>query len=94
MPRVDCDDENQPTAVWLSAQQTESFELLTNAMKARLATDLLHTTVILTPEKGGVRHQLFEMGAVLSEVITEQGDYQLEVRLPKTVFQQLKLVSY
>lgn len=91
--RIDHNDEGQPISVWLSAKNNQDFTLLTTAVKACLAKDVLHKTIVLQSDQGAIRHKLYALEAVLSETITEQGDYQLEIRLPKNLFQQLRLVS-
>lgn len=88
-PRIDRDDEGQPVRVWLSAVSGAGTELLLQAVNELLADDVYHETISLSPRDGGLRAQLYEQGAVLSESYDDQGHMQLEVRLQKKDLLQL-----
>lgn len=88
-PRIDRDDEGQPTRVWLSAASGAGTELLLQAVNELLADDVYHETISLSPRDGGLRAQLYDQGAVLNESYDDQGHMQLEVRLQKKDLLQL-----
>lgn len=84
-------NEETPSQVWLSAQQAKGEALLFSAIKTKLADDLVHTTIELNHDQGNVRHQLYEIGAIVNEEVDDQGLYHLEIRLPKNLFQQMQI---
>ncbi|KTC68760.1 GTPase [Legionella birminghamensis] len=80
-PRLDQQEEG--TKVWLSAKTGAGLEGLREAIAAQLhgqATDeLLH----LAPDQAKLRANLYELNAVKSEKINEEGGWDLSVRLTK-----------
>jgi GTP-binding protein HflX len=85
-PRIDLDEEGQPRRVWLSAQNKLGLDLLLQALTACLASDMLHCLIPLAPDQGRLRAVLFARNVVLSEQYNEQGQGELEIRLPRSDF--------
>lgn len=81
--RIDRDDLGRPVKVWLSAVSGEGIELLYQAINERLAEDIVHDTMRLTPRDGQLRAQLYGQGAVLTEQVEDSGDMLLEIRLQR-----------
>ncbi|MBE0483599.1 MAG: GTPase HflX [Bacterioplanes sp.] len=79
--RIDRDDQGFPEAVWLSAQAKDGFDLLNQALAEWLGGELFQGSVCLTPVDGRFRALLFDMGAVVSETMHDNGDNELSVRL-------------
>lgn len=79
--RIDRDDQGFPEAVWLSAQAKDGFDLLNQALAEWLGGELFQGNVCLTPVDGRFRALLFDMGAVVSETMHDNGDNELSVRL-------------
>ena len=88
-PHIDRDDTGRPVRVWLSAQSGEGVDLLMQALKERLATDMYHQYIDLEPGEGQLRAQLYAKSAVLSEEVSEDGRMRLEIRIQQKDFKQL-----
>jgi len=88
-PRVDRDEHGVPWRVWVSAVTGEGIDLLLAAISERLSEEIFHRTLTLTPEQGGLRAQLYSVGAVMAETVDEQGLMQLEVRLQLKDFRRI-----
>ncbi|MFB9886519.1 ribosome rescue GTPase HflX [Balneatrix alpica] len=88
-PHIDRDENGKPKAVWVSAQQRLGLDLLQQAIAELLSEDLLHDTLALKPQEGGLRAQLYAQGAVLQESWDEEGNTLLEVRLSTADFLQM-----
>ena len=86
-PRVDCDEQGRPVAVWLSAQQSvhdrSGLTLLFEALAELLSHDIIHETIKLSSEMGSLRARLYRHNAVLTEQYHADGGCELEIRLPE-----------
>lgn len=87
--RVDRDEDGVPQRVWLSAQTGEGVELLLDAINERLSDDLFHKTLQLPVAHAGLRSDLYQKGAVVSETYDEQGCSLLEIKMQKKDLLQL-----
>ncbi|MGJ8518132.1 ribosome rescue GTPase HflX [Carnimonas bestiolae] len=88
-PRLERDSDGKPLAVWLSAQQQSGFELLDQALGELLGEDVIELSLELAPQKGWLRAQLHELGAVRQEGFDENGNTRLDIRLPQHDFLRL-----
>ena len=79
---VEHDDEGLPQRVFLSARSGEGLDLLRAAIATRLYPDLSEQELLLPPQAAKLRAQLFQLHAVKSETIDDDGSYRLQVRLP------------
>ncbi len=81
MPRVANNRDGEGRAVWLSAANGEGIPMLLDAISHRLRRKTLHGIIHLHPSQGRQRAKLFELGAVVSEVSTEDGGWELELKM-------------
>lgn len=89
VPRIDRNQDGVPTRVWLSAQRGTGVDLLFKAMSERVAGDVIHQWLAVSPAEGYFRSQLYAQGAVVNERVGDKGEMELEVRLQKKDFLQL-----
>ena len=80
-PRVTNNRQGEGRAVWISAVTGEGLELLKDAIAQRLQQKTLHRHIHLEPAQGRERAKLFELGAVLSEEVLEDGGWVLELKM-------------
>jgi GTPase len=80
-PHVEFDAGGRVDRLWLSAQAGLGLDLLRDALHQQLGADLHHCILVLPPQSGRARAQLFEAGAVLSERLLDDGSAELEVNL-------------
>ena len=78
--------DGEGRAVWLSAVSGDGVELLLEAIGQRLRRKTLHGIIRLEPSQGRQRAKLFELGAVICEVITDDGGWELEFKMPERDF--------
>lgn len=88
-PRIDFNEQGQPTRVWLSALTGEGMDLLQQALLKRIAVELVHTTIVLKPEQARVRANLYQRGAVLEEKVDEYGYWHVTIKVEKGLLDQL-----
>ncbi|MCF7980642.1 MAG: GTPase HflX [Pseudomonadales bacterium] len=82
-PRIDRDESGRPWRVWLSAQTGEGIDLLAQALTENLAANLVSQEVQISANNGRLRAEFYRQGAVIGESVNEQGEYLIQVRLPK-----------
>jgi GTP-binding protein HflX len=80
-PRVTNNRRGEGRAVWLSAATGEGIPMLLDAISDRLRRKTLHRVIHLQPSQGKQRARLFELGAVLSEEVAEDGSWTLELKM-------------
>ena len=80
-PRVTNNREGAGRAVWISAITGEGLPLLKEAIAQRLRQKTVHRFLHLDPAQGRHRAKLFELGAVISEDIPEEGGWTLELKM-------------
>ncbi len=80
-PRVTNNREGEGRAVWISATTGEGLPLLKDAIARRLRQKTVHRYLQLDPAQGRQRAKLFELGAVISEDIPEEGGWTLELKM-------------
>ena len=80
-PRVTNTREGEGRAVWISATTGEGLPLLEDAIARRLRKKTVHRFLHLDPAQGRHRAKLFEMGAVISEDISDEGGWTLELKM-------------
>lgn len=83
------DYQQESCKVWLSAATGVGLDLLQDAIAAQLHGDVVIEERILYPEQAKLRAQLYQLGAVLSETIQEDGAWLLTVKLSKDQKQRL-----
>jgi len=81
-PRVTNNRQGEGRAVWISAVTGEGLELLKEAIAQCLQQKTVHRHIHLESSQGRQRAKLFELGAVLSEEILEDGGgWALELKM-------------
>ncbi len=88
-PRLDRDEQGRVKKVWLSAHTGAGVDLLLEALSEIFADQSVRGWLRVPMGQGRVRAQLFETGEVLHEKITDQGDWLLEVAMPRRDFDRL-----
>jgi GTP-binding protein HflX len=80
-PRVANNRDGEGRAVWLSAANGDGVPMLLDAISQRLRRKTLHGIIRLHPSQGRQRAKLFELGAVVCEEITDDGGWDLELKM-------------
>lgn len=89
IPHIEYDAHNQPIAVYLSAQSNSGLTLLLEAIRERLKNEILHLHLTLLPQEGKIRHQLYQLGCVRQEKISDIGEFLLEIQIDNIKWQKL-----
>ncbi len=82
-PRIDRDEGGIPWRVWLSAQTGQGLDLLLQAITENLEQNMVRKELRIPAGNGRLRAEFYQQGAVLNEAVSEEGDYLMQVRLPK-----------
>ncbi len=80
-PRITNNRAGEGRAVWLSAVTGEGLPMLKDAIARRLCQKTVQRMIQLSSAQGRQRARLFEMGAVLSEEVLQDGGWSLELRM-------------
>lgn len=88
-PRVERGEDGLVKRVWLSAATGEGVDLLLAALAEYFHQEYVRRVVQLRPAEGRLRARLFQNGKVLSEQITDEGGWELEIQLPRREFDRL-----
>jgi GTP-binding protein HflX len=75
--------------VWISAQTGLGLQELEKALVEVLGKDIIQRQLMLSPTDGRLRATLYQLAAVRSETIDEDGNYHLLIRLPKSEMEKL-----
>lgn len=86
---VDRNAKQLPTRVWLSAKTKLGFPELQHAMIELLGQDVIQRSLNLSYKDASLRAQFYQLGAVLSEKILDDGTYELVIRMPKKKFEKI-----
>lgn len=92
-PQLHRDADGKPARVWLSAKTGAGINLLQEAVAELLAGTLTNTTLVLEPQHGRLRSQLYAKGFVEDEAIDDRGFYHVQVRLPRLDLERILLTS-
>ncbi len=87
-PKVTNNLEGDGRAVWISAITGEGLSLLKEAIARRLQKRTVHRFIHLQPAQGRQRARLFELGAVLSEDVLDDGSWSLELKMAEKDLQR------
>jgi GTP-binding protein HflX len=88
-PGVQRDEHGRPTSVSMSARTGEGLELLRQAVSDWLASERINRWIELDGKLGRLRAQLFELGVVSEERITENGSWMIHVDIPRETAERL-----
>lgn len=75
--------------VWVSASTGAGLDLLKEAIATQLHGTVVDEEIELSVNDAKLRAQLYEMGAVLGETLTESGGWRLHIRISKSEKQRL-----
>jgi len=81
-PRIDRDDNQLPSRVWLSAQQGTGSDLLFAALTERLAKQIVKHNLKIPPAFGRLRGKLYQLNCISDEQYDEQGNCLLKIKMP------------
>lgn len=88
-PGIDRDAEGVIRRVRVSAEKNLGIAELQMAIVEHLGQDMVEKLLTLKPKEAKLRAKLYELEAVLSEKIEEDGTYRLLIRLPKAKWKGL-----
>lgn len=86
-PRIDRHQDGRPKRVWLSAKTGAGFDLLFQAMTELMSEQHLHYEVVLTSQEAKKRSLLYNLGAVKSETLDEEGNVILELEIRRSDYE-------
>ena len=88
-PGVERGPDGHARRIWVSAVTGAGIDLLKQEIAQRLKSDNVHGWIRLSPAHARARAAFFDLGAVKSEKVDEEGGYLLEVELPRREYQRL-----
>ncbi len=88
-PRIDRDEEGHPLRVWLSSTTGAGIDLLQRALTEMLGSNLVYEELHLESTQSKLRAALYNIGAVLSERLEENGGCYLTIRLPRVDYERI-----
>ncbi|TNG95398.1 GTPase HflX [Pasteurellaceae bacterium USgator11] len=88
-PHIEYDDQNKPSAVYLSAQHGDGIDLLLEAVRQRLENQILRLQLLLPITEGKVRHLFYQNHYIQTENITENGEFFVTLQIDSNKWQQL-----
>lgn len=87
--RLERDMDGKPYRVWVSALSGLGMDLLQQALMELLENNIVYTEISLSANEGRLRALLYELHAVQTERIDEDGNWHLNVRLSQADFARL-----
>ncbi len=84
-PHVDLDSQGIIKQVWLSALNGDGQNLLIEALRQYFEHQVERLWLHLPPGEGGLRSELYRIGAVLQEFSDDQGYWQIEAEIPLNI---------
>ncbi len=88
-PRLVRDATQNIIEIWLSARTGAGVDLLKTAIVELLPDKIIITDVVLKPEQGRLRSQLYQLGSVVKEEIDAHGDFHIQVRISLREYRHL-----
>jgi GTPase len=89
LPGIDRDENGIPIRVWVSAQNGLGLDQLFIALKERLAKQIQVCHLSLPAYLAKLRSRLYQLNAVEHELISEDGSFHLDVRIPSIEWNRL-----
>lgn len=87
--KVDRNEKGEIKRVFISAAKDLGINDLIVAVKEMLHKDVVEKEFVLSPNQGKLRAKLYAHEAVISELIDDEGNYHLMVRLPRVELEKL-----
>ncbi|MGC1181872.1 ribosome rescue GTPase HflX [Legionella sp.] len=75
--------------VWISAAANIGLDLLKEAISTLLHGVVLTENIVLKPSQAKLRAQLYQLGAVLHESLSEEGDWLMKIHITQAQKQRL-----
>lgn len=69
------------TKIWVSARTGGGLDLLSEALQGRLSSGRVHGMLHLAPSHGQIRAHLYELKAIQSETVNDEGGWNLVINL-------------
>ncbi len=77
------ENDHERPLIGISAKTGAGMDGLRLAIANELHGSIFDEEIVLSPKYAKLRARLYEQGAVLSETITEKGEWQLRIQLPR-----------
>lgn len=90
VPRVEREPGGRVRRVWISAGTGDGIRLLLGAIREHFEQEMVSRSLCLPPQAGRLRARLFELGAVRTDRVNEQGGWDLQVELRRCHLDQLR----
>jgi GTP-binding protein HflX len=87
LPKIDYNEGS--CKVWISAASGLGLDLLKDAIAAQLHGTVLIEDIVVKATQAKLRAQLYQLGSVLTESISEDGDWLLKIRITNAQKQRL-----
>ncbi|OCG29388.1 GTPase HflX [Gilliamella sp. Choc4-2] len=88
-PSIDRDENGIPIRVWISAQNNLGLDLLFIALKEILTKQMQICQISLPAYLVRIRSRLYQLNAVEKEIICDDGNFYLNVRMPSIEWNRL-----
>src|SRR5205085_9639701 len=88
-PKIDRDEQGRIVRVFISAAKNMGMKELAIAIGEMLHRNMVTEEVVLLPEQGKLRAELYSAQAVTTEKIDDQGCYHLFLNMPKVEFDRI-----
>lgn len=88
-PRLERGSDGKPRKVWISAATGAGIDLLHQALTELLSKNIVSTEVHIPAANARLRAALYELGAVRSEHLTDDGDWILNIQLSQANYARL-----
>jgi len=92
-PHVSQDEISGLKKVWVSSKNEAGFDLLKEALGQSLEIQITHCCIKLAPKEGALRANLYENNYILNEIITDQGEFILELKIPARLLKHLTSIN-
>ncbi len=87
-PHIERNDDGTPVAVYISAQSNVGIDLLYEAIRERLRSELVCETLLLPPTTGQFYAQFKQQNCIKSEHFNEFGDRIVQIEVDATQWQK------
>jgi len=89
-PRLDFADDDKVKRIWLSAESGEGVDLLKQALIDMFREQMVEGDLSLSPADARVRAKLFQLGAIRSESIDDEGRFLLHISISRRDLNQFE----
>lgn len=89
LPRIDLNDEDKPSQVWVSAHSGEGLNLLLDSIAQLLMQSTLEGIITLAPRHGKLRAALYAKKCVSQESINDEGTSELTIKIAKADLEEI-----